>query len=423
MNYEKDRKRLRELARQVKDIADKPIQHERRELWRSLNSLKMKRPMVNVNGFMWWQEVYPDAAALQCKHPAAREVERNMLQTLFHDWIGDDTVIEPWVVLNSVYGPPYHNRPEMGDMFRVDNAWGIEYCLSDKPHPDGSWAFEPAIIDLDDVKKMIKPHHIIDEEKTAENFKYVNDAIGDILPVITDRGPMIRTYGGSIIHDLIILRGYNQVLYDLYDNPEWLHELLDFMTTGVKDLHKECEAGGDLRLINTFNQSMTYCEELPDPSPSERSATRKELWHFYEGQEFTCVSPQMTDEFCIQYHKILAGEYGLIAYGCCEDLTNKISFLKTIPNLRCIAVTPWADMDKCAEQIGKDYVYSWRPNPAATLCRGFDASFLRNVLKDGLKRTRGCNVEINLKDVKTVKHDINAVKEWVDVAMDIVTNY
>ena len=168
---------------------------------------------------------------------------------------------------------------------------------------------------------------------------------------------------------------------------------------------------------------MTYCEELSDPIPTDNSVMRKDLWHFYEGQEFTCVSPTMTDEFCIQYHKILAREYGLVAYGCCEDLTDKISILKSIPNLRCIAVTPWADIGKCAEQIEKDYVYSWRPNPSTTLCEGFDKNFVKKYLSDGLERARGCNIEINLKDVKTIKRNINAVKSWTDVAMEIALNF
>ncbi len=38
--------------------------------------------------------------------------------------------------------------------------------------------------------------------------------------------------------------------------------------------------------------------------------------------------------------------------------------LRQFPNLRNIVVTPRADVRRCAEQIGTDYVISWRPNPA-----------------------------------------------------------
>ncbi|GAI58840.1 unnamed protein product [marine sediment metagenome] len=50
-------------------------------------------------------------------------------------------------------------------------------------------------------------------------------------------------------------------------------------------------------------------------------------------------------------------KFGLVAYGCCEDLTYKVDMLRQIPNLRRIAVPPFADAAKCAEQIGRDYVF------------------------------------------------------------------
>ncbi len=190
------------------------------------------------------------------------------------------------------------------------------------------------------------------------------------------------------------------------------------MEVGVHDLHEECEKAGVLRLVNTFNQTMTYCEELPDPSRDTKSVKRKQLWHFFEGQEFDCVSPKDTEEFCIAYHKRMAKEYGMIAYGCCENLTKKISYLKQIPNLRVIAVAPWANVAECAEQIGSDYVMSYRPNPSEVISNGFDADYVKKILSSGLKEAKGCNVEINLKDVKTIRKDINAMEEWVKIALE-----
>ena len=78
------------------------------------------------------------------------------------------------------------------------------------------------------------------------------------------------------------------------------------------------------------------------------------------------------DEFMLQYQLPIMAEYGLVAYGCCEDLTRKIDVLRQIRNLRRIAVTPVADVRRCAEQIGTDYVISWRPNPTDMVCAGWD---------------------------------------------------
>ena len=422
-DFDNDKIRLVGLAHKVKEISEKPLQAQRRENWRKLNSLKMSRPMVNVNYFMWWQEVFDDASTLKCTHPAARKAERDMLELIFHDRIGDDTVIEPWITMKCVYGAPYINTPDAGDDHFALNAWGLEFKRTQMTTQGGSWTFAPTIEKLSDFEKMQKPFHIIDEAATAQNYNYVNDAIGEIIGVVVDRGPMIRTYSGSLLHDLVKLRGYEQMLMDIYENPEWLHEVLGFMEDGVHDLHEECEKAGDLRLINTFNQTMTYCEELADPSPDTKSVKRKQLWHFFEGQEFDCVSPKDTDEFCIAYHKRMAKEYGMIAYGCCEDLTKKIPYLKQIPNLRVIAVAPWANVAQCAEQIGENYVMSYRPNPSEVISNGFDRKYVKKFLKDGLKEAKGCNIEINLKDVKTIKKDLGAMEEWVKTALQVAQEH
>ena len=76
------------------------------------------------------------------------------------------------------------------------------------------------------------------------------------------------------------------------------------------------------------------------------------------------ISPEMMKEFLLPYQIPILEQFGLSAYGCCEDMTKKIDILKEIKNLRRIAVTPWSNLLACAEEIGKDYVLSWRPSPA-----------------------------------------------------------
>ena len=112
--------------------------------------------------------------------------------------------------------------------------------------------------------------------------------------------------------------------------------------------------------------------------------------------------------------------FGPVAYGCCENLTDKIGVLRQIKNLRMIAVTPVADVAKCAEQIGADYVFSWRPNPAEMVCAGFDEERIRRVIRKGLQDTRGCYVHICLKDVETLEGDATRLARWTTVVRDVV---
>ena len=147
--------------------------------------------------------------------------------------------------------------------------------------------------------------------------------------------------------------------------------------------------------------------ELPGPTGEDRAVNRKDLWIFMASQETTLVSPAMFDEFIVQYQLPIIAHYGLCAYGCCEDLTQKIDVLRQIPNLRRIAVTPWADLARCAEQIGRDYVISWRPSPAEMVCTAFDRDRIRRSVRDAMEICRGLNVEVTLKDVQTVGGDFN----------------
>ena len=93
--------------------------------------------------------------------------------------------------------------------------------------------------------------------------------------------------------------------------------------------------------------------------------------------------------------------------------------LRQVPNLRIIAVTPRADVRRCAEQIGRDYVLSWRPNPADMVCCQFDESLIRQTIREGLEACRGCRVHIHLKDIETVQGDPDRLARWVRIVREV----
>jgi hypothetical protein len=64
---------------------------------------------------------------------------------------------------------------------------------------------------------------------------------------------------------------------------------------------------------------------------------------------------------------------------------------------------PRANLKCCAEQIGMDYVISWRPNPTDMLCAGFDEGLVRRTIREGLRICKGLCLHLHLKDIKTVE--------------------
>jgi len=406
MSETKDIAILRELARRVAELAAKPVQDERRDLWRRHNSLQPTRALVYVNGVPWG-EIPEVRDLLQCEDRFYWEHERQLRLLIYQDYLGDDCIIEPWINIRAaVITPP-------------EGLWGVPTGRIPSPLKGGAWKFDPAIKELDDIKKLVKPHHQIDEEATARDVSRLQDAVGDIVEVNVDRGPAWFFFDGDISTHLAYMRGLEQVMWDMVDNPEWLHGLLAFMRDGILAAQDEAEAAGDWNLAKQGNQAMRYSLELPDPKPNGEPVTRDKVWTFCSAQEFTLISPQMHDEFMLQYQIPIIEKFGLSAYGCCEDLTEKIDMLRKVRNLRRIAVTPVANVRRCAEQIGRDYVFSWRPNPTDMVCCGFDPDHIRKVIKTGLDDAKGCHVDIILKDLQTVENQPERLRECVRIIREV----
>ena len=409
MENRKDIVVLRDLAKRYAEVCNKDLQDERRELWRKHNSLTRTRPLVYVRWFAARSEITDPQ--LECEDPFFRGHESTLRHNLFQDTLSDDFILEPWIIQEATRVTP------------PGGLWGpkIEHIPSTEHR--GAWMFDPPIKELDDVSKLVVPRHVIDEEATERNAARLHDAIGDIITINIDRAPAWSKWRADISTDLAHLRGLEQMMWDMVDNPQWLHGLLAFMRDGILAAQAEAEAAGDWHLCDHQNQAMPYAQELPDPQADGGSVTRGQLWTFVASQETTEVSPAMFDEFMVSYQAPIAEKFGLTAYGCCEDLTRKIDVLRKISNLRRIAVAPRADVRRCAEQIGDDYVLSWRPSPAEHVCCGFDPDYVRRAVHEALEVSKGCHVDITLKDIETVEHQPERLREWARIVREVADEY
>jgi hypothetical protein len=395
---------LRAAAQDYMELATQPIQEERRKLWSAHYSLKPVRPPISVGiGFHnnWCREYFSDAN-LKCQSPFLRDYERTFRMSLLQQTFGDDSVMEPWVTLHA----------DIGDGW--GGLWGIR-TETVSTTSDGAWKHAPALVDLDEAARLQVPHHYINEQTTAQNLEQLQEAIGDIIPINVHRGPRCLGFADDIVTLLSMLRGLEQVMMDMYLNPEWLHGVMAFMRDGILTNHQEAEDAGDFTLSSHCNSNNSYADELEWPAPNSGARKRSELWAFCAAQEMTLVSPEMHDEFIFQYQMPIMAHFGLVHYGCCENLTKKIDMLRQLPNLRSIAVTPTADVAACAEQIKDDYAYSWRPNPTDMVTSSFEPDRIRKILRETLSVTRGCRMHISLKDIETVSGDVSRLPRWVDI--------
>ncbi len=398
----KDMDIIQDLARRYAEISSDPVQEKRRNQWMDLNSLRGAKPQIYVRAFAWKEMPQSN---LECEDRFLRGYENFFRNRIFWHDLNDDSIFEPWIPVEAV--------PKC-------TGWGVEVKHIKGDDPRGAYKIGYPIRSEKDLEKLCMPYHEIDEQKTAERASRLHDAVGDIIDIDIDRSPWYWRWHGDISMLLGNFRGIEHLMMDMVDQPEFLHKLTGFLSKGILKTHDEAEEKGDWSPSSSFNQAMPYAHELARPKANASGIKQKKIWGFQAAQELTGVSPAMHEEFLLRHQMPVMEKFGLIAYGCCEDLTNKIDMLRSIPNLRRISVSPFANVQKCAEQIGSDYVISYRPSPTDMVGYGFDPDRIRSIMKADLEACRDCHVDITLKDVETVESDPDRVRKWVTLTREII---
>jgi hypothetical protein len=87
-------------------------------------------------------------------------------------------------------------------------------------------------------------------------------------------------------------------------------------------------------------------------------------------------------------------------------------------------MSPWTDQERGAREIGTDFVYSRKPNPAFLAPDRFDPGQVRRDLETtrDICRRYGCPLEFILKDISTVHYEPQRLFQWADIAMSVVQN-
>lgn len=400
----KDRQILRDLAKQYMEVCER--QQKSRQLWHDFNSLKKVRPPVYCMVFFaTHMEDEIDVAIPPCEtEEHHHELEYWLRSRLWASGIPDDSMYDPWYTVEAP-----RRMPSCGN-------WGIEREITADKDGKG-WRCMSVVKDVEDLKKLVAtPHEVL--EKDCEKTRELRDIIGDILPVHESRSTIYPIWGGTDLSESAgALLGLQELLFALYEKPQLVHGLMGFMRDAVIANLKQGEKAGDWSLADQQNYSSpAFIDCLPEAAPNSYGAKLKDLWFFTHAQEFEGVGPDQHEEFLLNYQLPIMELFGQVNYGCCETLHHKIDLLRKIPNLRRILAGPRADLKRSAEQIGRDYCISWRPNPASMVSQGFDPDNVRKQIRQALRDSKGCNVEIVLKELLTVEGDLSRLFKWAQIA-------
>lgn len=399
----REREMLRSLACRVRELAELEEQKEKRELWYRHNALEETRPVIFCDPENGWNEIIPPAS-LTCEGKLARHWEMYLRKEIFWgESMGDDKVIEPYFDVPYVY---------------EETGWGLEERII-KVEEWGSYRWDPPLKDYRDMDKLRFPEIRIDEEASEKLFTLAQEVFGDILFV---RRKTIWWWTLGMTWTLVNLRGLEQVMLDMYDHPQELHKLMAFLRDGHLAKLDFLEKHNLLSLNNdgTYVGSggFGYTHELPQKDFDGVHVRTIDMWGFAESQETCYVSPEMFEEFIFPYQYAILERFGLNCYGCCEPLHPRWHVVQRFPRLRRVSVSPWADLKKMAEYLGDKYIYSLKPSPTDLATPQIDEEYIRKKLREALEITKGCRVEVIMKDNHTIGGNPNNVVTWCRIAKE-----
>jgi hypothetical protein len=398
-----DRQVLRRLAERVASIAASLRMQEVRALWTQLNTLQPTRPVVFCDPENGWNEIITEAQ-MECHGRLARRWEMDLRKEIF--WgaeMGDDKPVEP------VFEVPYTVSPD---------DWGLA-AVYHKVEACGSYVWDAPIRDYPtDLPKVTGPHFEIDGETTRGTLQIAKDVFAEILPVRL-KGTWWWSLG--LTWPAATLRGLSNLMLDFVDHPDELKELLATISRGYLKKLDYLEAEGLLSLNNdgTYVGSggFGFTPELPQQDFAGQVRCC-DLWGFTESQETVGVSPEMYEEFIFPFEQPIMDRFGLTCYGCCEPLHGRWPVVSRHHALRRVSCSPWADLEQMAGYLENRYILSLKPNPAMLAVPTIDEQAIRSQLRQALDATRGCIVELIMKDNHTIARRPENVVRWCQIAQE-----
>lgn len=398
-----DKVLLRELAFKYQQISFSDDNLKKISHHRDVNDLKSKVPVLLIDEIPWHEMNIDNSLTLRCEDEFCRNIEwffkRQLMQAKYFP---ADTIYQPFF---PVYKQVYFS--------------GIGVERQEKENQGGtlSHTYINQLSTWDDLEKLHNQTITYDEAGTLKTFERVSELIGDIIPVKIYGMETGYNLGLKTMDDIIFMCGLDSFFFDLIERPDFMHAMIGKLTDIFIDTMRQIEE------MNLLEANAFYCHSAAAlsndlPSVENGKVKLKNVWGRGLAQIFATVSPQMHEEFDIDYMIKALSPFGLVYYGCCEPLDKKIDIVSKIPNLRKISITPWADVVNACEQIGGKYVVSSKPNPSALARNHIDeATVYDEISKIGQAiKSNGCSADIILKDITTVNNNPFNLIAWHDTA-------
>lgn len=400
---DKDRARLRSLAKIQVEYAQSEVNKNIIKEWYRHHRFEKGRPMIHLEVGTFAQEVI--SPRLQCEGEFARSIEWTLLDNFInHEVFGDDRPVKNYFAIQ---------RRVFFNLF--DLKIKRVHVNNDEEHNVGH-QFQHVIHDLkndyDILKKSTYGYNKEDEEKYKTQ---VEEIIGDILPVKVTMGCLYTCPTQSLVH----IMGMQTMFMAMIDYPELFHEMMSRVADDTIEYFNWLQEQ-KLLLPTTGDESLaqgSWCFTDELPKDKEKILTT-DVWGFMDSQETVGISPQMFDEFIFPTYMKISKKMGLLSYACCEpvDVFWEKS-LSQYENLRKISISPWCNEEYMGDILrNKKVIYHRKPSPNYIgVPEILDEEAFREHIRATLIAAKGCQLEIAQRDVYTIHSNEVKARRYIDI--------
>ena len=166
-----DRSILRELGKQVAEIAALPVQQQTIALWKALNGLNPLRPMVMIDQVCWNEMNVNDELTLRTQDEFCRKLEADLRRTLYA-WkhMRADMVVEPVVTIQKAISGT-------GFGIKIEE----ERAVTDPTNDIVGHLYLDQLRTDEDLQKIRLPEARLDEVETARRESVAREIFDGIL--------------------------------------------------------------------------------------------------------------------------------------------------------------------------------------------------------------------------------------------------
>lgn len=402
---------LRELAKKQLEYSMLEIMKTRTERWYDHNDLKSDIPMITFETWTCAEDILPPS---QCQSEAAKEIETAIhMDIINHELINDDTVVPAWYSID--WDPKI-------SLFGVEV--GREYA-KDSAGRNVGHVFNYVINDLkEDLGSLGDTKYSVDKERVLAWKAFVEDIIGDILPVKLSMGSIAICPTQDVVH----LMGMENMMFAMMDYPDEFHLFMKRLVTDYKGFLRWMEKE-NLLLLNNGNTRLNqgsygFTHHLPGKIlSSNQEITTKQLWGYMDSQESVSISPAMYEEFLFPYYHEIASEFGMFSYGCCEPVDPIWEdCVSKYPRLRKVSISPWCNEDYMGEALkGSNIIYHRKPSPNFIgIGKELDEEAYSEHIVKTLNATKGCKLEFSFRDIYTLEGNRDKPRRAIEILRQLI---